>query len=188
MKKAYLLLCDGFEEVEALTAADIVKRAGVDVKLVAVYKEDIVRGTHDMKVVSDISFDSAESFDAKKFMDADAVILPGGMPGTANLKKSKAVLEMVKAYNTKGKTVAAVCAAPTVLAAAGLLEGREATCFPGFEADMAGAKIVSEAAVISGNIVTGKSMGCAVDFGLAIVESMFGIDEAEAVEKSIYRK
>lgn len=186
--KAYLLLADGFEEVEALTAADIMKRAGIEVELVSVYQKAVVTGAHGFEIGTKLAFKSLEHYDAKAFGNADAVVLPGGQPGTTNLKKSAAVLEMIKEYAAKGKTVAAVCAAPTVLALAGILEGREATCFPGCEKDMKGAKVISEAAVISGNVVTGKSMGCAVDFGLAVVESLLGIDQAEKVEKDIYRK
>lgn len=178
--KAYILLAQGFEEVEALTPADILKRAGVETYFVAVNGEDFVEGSHGITVKADMK---------EMLMDGDAVILPGGKAGTANLRASEAVREMITSYNAAGRTVAAVCAAPSVLGAAGLLENRHYTCFPGWEKEIKGNAIfVGGPAVIDGNIVTGKSMGCAVDFALALVMKLCGDEKAQAVEESIYRK
>lgn len=184
--KAYLLLADGFEETEAIATADVLKRAGIEVVTVSVYGEEAVRGTHDIYIDTDDYFEDPDEM-PDSFMDGDAVILPGGMPGTGNLAESGAVKEMLREYNDAGKLVCAICAAPSVLGAAGVLEGHEATCFPGFENKLGAATYVGGAAVISGNVITGKSMGCAIDFGLAIVGSLLGAEAATELEGSLYR-
>ena len=189
---AYLFLADGFEEVEALTTADILIRAGVDVKLVKVLTDinnpsgcKSVRGSHNIRIKPDLTL--GLDVTASDLMDGDCVILPGGMPGTKNLAASADVIRLIKAYNEAGKVVAAICAAPSVLGENGLLKGKKATCFPGFEDKLEGATVVNTGAVIDGNIVTGKSMGSAVTFGLAVTEALLGKDVAAKVEASIYR-
>ena len=188
--KAYIFLADGFEEVEALTTADIMIRAGIEVKLVKVPggtddKCRAVRGSHDIKVKPDLTLGTDIS--DNELLDADCVVLPGGMPGTKNLAASDAVINTIKAYDKAGKVVAAICAAPSVLGTNGLLKGRKATCFPGFEDKLEGAEKVDAGAVRDENIVTGKSMGSAVTFGLKVVETLIGKDAADKVEASIYR-
>ena len=201
--KAYLFLADGFEEVEALTTADILIRAEVDVKLVKIpAKSDLakdtteaspgsvsecksVRGSHNIKIKPNLTIGLDTTAD--ELLDGDCVILPGGMPGTKNLAASADVIKLIKAYNEAGKIVAAICAAPSVLGENGLLKGKKATCFPGFEDKLTGATVENTGAVIDGNIVTGKSMGSAVSFGLAVVEALLGKEAADKVEASIYR-
>jgi 4-methyl-5(b-hydroxyethyl)-thiazole monophosphate biosynthesis len=190
--KAYLLLADGFEEVEALTTADILIRAGVDVKLVKIpsstgtgHECKAARGTHDIKIKPDLTLNL--DINADDLLDGDCIILPGGMPGTKNLAASTDCIKLIKAYNDAGKIVAAICAAPSVLGLNGLLKGKKATCFPGFEDKLTGASVCSDGAVIDGNIVTGKSMGSAVSFGLAVTEALLGRNAARSVESSIYR-
>ena len=191
--KAYIFLADGFEEVEALTTADILIRAGVEVKLVKIPggTEDVshqckaVRGAHRIKVKPDLTLGVAIT--ETELMDADSVILPGGMPGTTNLASNITVVNIIKEYDKTGKVVAAICAAPSVLGENNLLIGKKATCFPGFEQKLKGATVVTEGAVIDGNIVTGKSMGSAVTFGLKVVERLLGKEASEKVEASIYR-
>ena len=191
--KAYIFLADGFEEVEALTTADILIRAGIEVKLVKVPEGTepaeknckAVRGSHNIKIKPDLTLNS--DITAKELMDGDCVILPGGMPGTKNLSQTPEIIEIIKAYDSQGKTVAAICAAPSVLGENGLLKGRKATCFPGFEDKLTGASVCTDGAVIDGNIVTGKSMGSAVTFGLKITEKLLGSTAAKKVEDSIYR-
>lgn len=201
--KAYLLLADGFEEVEALTTADILIRAGVDVKLVKIPAgsdpaKDItealpgsgsecksVRGSHNIRIRPDLTIGLDTTADS--ISDGDCVILPGGMPGTKNLAASTDCIKLIKTYNEAGKIVAAICAAPSVLGENGLLKGKKATCFPGFEEKLTGATVINTGAVTDGNIITGKSMGSAVTFGLAIVEALIGKETADKVEASIYR-
>ena len=190
--KAYIFLADGFEEVEALTTADILIRAGVEVKLVKVLVgsdplrgSDPTRGSHNIRVKADLAL--GVNVTADELTDGDCVILPGGMPGTKNLAASADVVRLIKAYNEAGKVVAAICAAPSVLGLNGLLNGKKATCFPGNEEKLIGATLVNTGAVIDGNIVTGKSMGSAVTFGLAVTERLLGKEAADKVEASIYR-
>ena len=212
--KAYIFLADGFEEVEALTTADILIRAGVEVKLVKVLvgsdpllssngvrplresdpidplrgsdpNDASVRGSHNIRVKADLAL--GIDVMADELTDGDCVILPGGMPGTKNLAASADVVKLIKAYNEAGKVVAAICAAPSVLGLNGLLNGKKATCFPGHEEKLIGADLVNTGAVIDGNIVTGKSMGSAVTFGLAVTERLLGKEAADKVEASIYR-
>jgi len=185
--KAYFLLCNGCEEVEALMTADILSRAGIDTVLVSPYGMKDVIGAHGFNIVTDMQFGSSGKYDEFTYGDGDAVILPGGMPGTKNLAASKGVAEMIRSYDHLGKLVCAICAAPSVLGANGLLQGHEATCFPGFEGTLTGAKFVGGPAVISGNIITGKSLGCAMEFGLAIVTKLLGEAKASQVEASVYR-
>ncbi|MCR5203681.1 MAG: DJ-1/PfpI family protein [Lachnospiraceae bacterium] len=204
--KAYIFLADGFEEVEALTTADILIRAGVEVKLVKVTlmgsdplresdpidssrgsdpNDAFVCGSHSIRVKADLAL--GVNVTADELTDGDCVILPGGMPGTKNLAASADVVRLIKAYNEAGKVVAAICAAPSVLGLNGLLNGKKATCFPGNEEKLIGATLVNTGAVIDGNIVTGKSMGSAVTFGLAVTERLLGKEAADKVEASIYR-
>lgn len=187
MSKVYILLADGFEEVEALATADVLMRAGVEVVLTSVYGDETVRGSHGIKVVSDRSFTSPDSFDSALFADADAVILPGGKLGTENLGRSNAVAEMVRAYYEAGKYVCAICAAPTVLAASGIVDGLEVTCFPGFETKLGDAIYVNEPVKVTGTVITGRSMGTAVDFGLAIARALVGADVAAKTEANLHR-
>ena len=188
MAKAYILLADGFEEVEALATADVLIRSGVETVLTGIDPAvQTVTGSHGIGVVTDRVFASSDSYDAGGFGDADAVILPGGKKGTENLKKSQAVAGMVKAYYEAGRYVCAICAAPTVLAACGILDGLEATCFPGFENDLADAIYVDAPVIVTGNVITGRSMGTAIDFGLKVAEKLAGKDVAEKTAHSLHR-
>ncbi len=185
--KAYFLLCNGCEEVEALMTADILKRAGIDTVMVSPYGMKDVMGAHGFHIVTDMQFGEANKYDEFTYSDGDAVVLPGGMPGTKHLAASKGVVDMIKHYDHLGKLVCAICAAPSVLGENGLLDGHEATCFPGFEGSLGKARFVGGPAVISGNIITGKSLGCAIEFGLAIVTKLMGEAKASQVEAAIYR-
>ena len=194
MKKVYLFLADGFEEVEALTTADILVRAGAEVTFVKVTGGDDgcmgVKGSHGFEIKADIFLAGGmnkPSDAVEKLADGDCVVLPGGQPGTRNLAASEAVKAVVNDYNAKGKIVCAICAAPTVLGGMGLLKGRTATCFPGCEAGLTGAEYTAKGAEVDGNIITGKSMGSAVTFGLAVAGVLLGKEAAAKVEASIYR-
>ena len=188
MSKVYLLLVDGFEEVEALATADVLIRSGVEVVLTGIVPEKSeVRGSHGFRIKTDDSFTATDSYDASQFGDADAVILPGGKAGTDNLASSRAVTEMVKTYFSQGKYVCAICAAPTVLAACGVLEGKEATCFPGFEDRLAGAVYKDLPVIVAGKVITGRSMGTAIDFGLAIAEQLVGKERAAKTGENLHR-
>lgn len=157
----YILLADGFEEIEAITPADILRRMELDVVLVGVSAKQ-VRGSHGIELTVD------RTLNQLKDQTPRAVLLPGGMPGTKNLDASKAVGELVLRTASDGGIVGAICAAPMVLGRLGLLQGRRATCFPGFEEHLAGAKKCGESVVIDGGIVTASGAGVAADFGFAV--------------------
>jgi len=179
-------MCDGFEESEAIVTADILARGGVTVKFVSPYGKFKAVGSHGFVVEMNDRFANADEYDGR-FNDADAVVLPGGKVGTDNLKASMAVKKMVRDYSDSGKIVAAICAAPTVFAAAGILIDKKFTCFPGCEAGIKNAEYTGAPCEIDGNTVTGKSMGCAVEFGLGILKKLKGEEAADAVEKAIVR-
>nr|MCR5431837.1 DJ-1/PfpI family protein [Lachnospiraceae bacterium] len=158
----YMLLCDGFEESEAIVTADILARGGIGIKFVSPYGKYKAVGSHGFVMETNDRFAGPDDYD-HRFDDADAVILPGGKIGTDNLKKSMAVRTMVREYSDSGKVVAAICAAPLVLGYAGLLSGKKYTCYPGVEANIKNAEYTSAPCEVDGNIVTGKSMGCATE-------------------------
>ena len=133
MKKVSIFLAEGFEEVEALTPADLLRRAGAEVTLVSIKAEKTVTGSHGISITADRLFEETD------YEDADLLVLPGGMPGTLNLKACEPLLALLKEHNAKGKKLAAICAAPTVLGHAGLLNGKNATCYPGCEDGLTGA-------------------------------------------------
>ncbi len=167
----YLFLANGFEEIEALCPLDLLRRAGLEVTTVGI-GGDRITGSHGIAVQADIP----DAF----FTDAnpEMIILPGGMPGAKNLDESRTVDAAIKAAARRGAYIAAICAAPFLLGRRGLLEGKEAICYPGFEKELVGARLSTKKVVRDGNIITAAGMGVALDFGLALVEVM--TDEAAA--------
>ena len=161
----YLFLADGFEECEALCPLDILRRGGIEVKMVGVGKEYIT-GTHGITVKADI-LESQIILDRK----LQGVILPGGMPGTNNLESNETVKRAVTFANENKKLVCAICAAPKILGGMGLLNNKNATCFPGFENDLMGANLSGNYVVQDGNIITAKGVGVAFEFGFSILEN-----------------
>lgn len=171
----YLFLANGFEEMEALVPYDCLLRAGVDVKTVSVSGDPNVRGTHGVVVRADMTVDQI-----KKGMP-DCVILPGGMPGAQNLFDSPVVRSVVSEAAAAGAVVGAICAAPFVLGRLGLLNGKKATCFPGFEGELEGAVYTGERVVRDGNIITGRGAGVAPLFAKALIEALCGKETADRV-------
>ncbi|MBE6781167.1 MAG: DJ-1/PfpI family protein [Ruminococcaceae bacterium] len=163
----YVFLADGFEEAEALVTVDILRRAGYKVTCVGVDKKEIV-GAHGIKITADIKTGEYSG------VDLEGVVLPGGMPGTRNLMANATVCNAAKTAFKTGKLVCAICAAPAVLGRLGLLKGKAATCYPGFEDDLIGARYVNAPSVTDGNIVTAKGAGAVFDFGFAIVDALEG--------------
>ena len=180
-KKCALFLADGFEEVEALTVSDLLFRAGIPTALVSVNKEPVVTSSHDLTVVADICIDALD------LNDYDMLILPGGMPGTPNLKNSRILTDALKEFFEAGKPVSAICAAPTILAELGLLSGKKATCYPTRLPVLAenGAEALDEQVVRCGNILTSQGVGTAIPFALAIIESILGKERADEIAASI---
>lgn len=182
MKQAFLFLAPGFEETEAIGTVDVLRRGGVDVTLVSLTGEGMVRGAHGIGVAADALFEEAD------FTSADALILPGGMPGTNNLNAHEGLKDLLKRQYGSGKYVAAICAAPIVLGGLGMLKGRKATVYPGFEPALTGAEVSCEAAVTDGNVITGHGPGLVYPFGLAILEALQGKDVAEETAAGLLLK
>ena len=182
MKNVYVCLATGFEEIEALTPVDILRRAGIYAKLVSITGNEIVTGARNINVKADLLFENID----KNW--ADILVLPGGMPGTTNLLAYEPLMALVKEYNENKKNIAAICAAPTILGKIGLLEGKKATCYPGMEADLIGAEAKTDSVVVDGNIITSRGMGTALDFSLELLSIMTGSkEEAKSMaEKVVY--
>lgn len=174
----YMLLGTGFEETEAIAPLDLLRRAGVETATVGINGK-IVYGSHGIGIEADLTLDQVEP------ASMEMVILPGGLRGVASIQASREALDLVRSAWENGKKVAAICAAPTILASLGILEGKNAVCYPGCEDKMAGAKMGNAAAITDGNIITGASAGCAVPFGLALIRALKGEEAARAVEAQI---
>lgn len=178
-KRALVFLAEGFEEVEAVTPVDFLRRAGIEVVTVAVGDRKTVAGARGIPVVADKTAAEAAG------LACDAVVLPGGMPGSKNLAASGEVDAVVREAAAKGKLIAAICAAPVVvLASKGLLAGKRFTCFPGMEKEAAGATWREEPVVVDGNLITSRGPGTAALFALAVIEYVLGRDAAEKVGKA----
>lgn len=179
MKKLAIFLADGFEEIEGLTVVDLCRRAGLDITMVSIGESLMVKGSHGIQVKADIRLQEAD------FNSLDMIILPGGKAGTANLEQCGPLLEQTDAFYQAGKYVAAICAAPSILAHRGILDGRKACCYPSFEQHLAKAELVREPAVVSGNVITGRGMGCSIPFGLAIIGVCCGQEKADEIAAQI---
>lgn len=174
----YLFLAEGFEEIEALTPIDILRRAGLEIKTVAVGTSKTVKGSHGIEVVADV-LESELGNDVP-----EVIILPGGMPGTTNLEESETVINTLMSAIINESLVCAICAAPSILGIMGYLKNKKATCYPGFEQYLDGANFTDERVVRDGNIITAKGMGCAHEFALCIVETLCGKEKADEVALS----
>lgn len=175
----YVFLADGFEEVEALAPVDLLRRTGLTVQTVGVTGK-VVTGSHGVAVAADILPEAVALDDA-----VEAVVLPGGMPGASNLDASPVVQAAVDFAAQNGKLVCAICAAPFILGKKGLLSGKRATCFPGFEEQLCGARVTDEFVSQDGQYITAKGMGAAVDFGLAVVKALCGAEAAAQLRAAI---
>lgn len=177
----YCFLADGFEEIEALAAVDILRRAGVEVATVSMNDELTVCGSHNIKVIADIT---AKDFPTDTSTVTGAVY-PGGMPGAETLSTGKNTLPSdIARYCVENEIlVGAICAAPIVLGRQGLLSGKKATCYPGFENELEGVAYTGKRVTVDGNIVTGRGPGCSVDFALALVEKIKGKELSDKIRE-----
>ena len=173
-----ILLADGFEEIEALTPLDILRRAGFDVRTIAISSK-IAIGSHGISVICDLGVDEV------KLDEVSMVIFPGGMPGSLNLDKSEFTDKIIDAVLRNGGRIAAICAAPLILGRRGLLEGRHAVCYPGFEDELRGAIIDAAPVVTDGNITTAKGMGVALPFSLELVRLLSGVSTMTELKKAV---
>ncbi len=176
----YIYLAEGFEEVEALTAADVLRRAGVDAKLVSISESLKVAGAHGICVEADLLMSQCS------YENCRMLVLPGGMPGTLNLGADEQLCRKLQEFAADSdKKVAAICAAPMVLGKLGILEGRRATIYPGMEGYLTGAQTDSEKVVISGNVITSKGPGTAMDFALTLAGVLCGEETAENLRRDM---
>ena len=174
----YVFLADGFEETEAIAPIDIMRRSGLRVAVVGVGGKTVT-SSHGVTVTADIEENEAV------FDELEAVVLPGGMPGTLNLEANATVQKFVDYAAENNIYVCAICAAPSILGHKGLLDGKKATCFPGFEKDLIGAQATGLPAVCDGKMITGKGAGAAIEFGLLISEKLCGESVSKKVRESM---
>lgn len=181
-KKVLVILADGFEEIEAITPIDVLRRAGLEVALAGLSGKT-VSGAHGVKFQADLMLDDYHSL-------PDAVVLPGGMPGARNLGESKKVAELIKKMDSQKKIVGAICAAPALaLAPTGILDGKKATCYPGFEKNFPASVSFSDArVVVDGNVITSRGPGSALEFALELVRRLAGREAAEALSEGLLAK
>ncbi len=184
MKKVILVLADGFEQSEALVPHDMLKRAGADILTVSVNDKREALSTHGIKVLTDLVL--SELPPAK---DIDLIILPGGMPGASNIEKSAVICDLVTEVNRHGGRIAAICAAPYIIGHLGILSGRRATCYPGFENELIGASVADTSGgglvITDGSITTASGMGVALKFGAELVALLYGNDVSAKILKGI---
>ncbi len=179
MKKAYVHFAKGFEEIEALTIVDVLRRAEIPTEMVSVTGQRQVTGAHGIKIVTDIVFEDVN------YNDSAIIILPGGMPGSKNLQEHKGLAEVLKAKSQNNEPIAAICAAPMVLGSLGILEGKQAVCYPGFEDYLTGATVKEQLAIKSENIITGRGPGAALNFALEIVREIKGKAVSDELAKGM---
>lgn len=177
--KGYVFFAEGFEEIEAVTVVDVLRRAGLEITTISITGNREVMGAHKIPIITD------ELFEYVDHQGADLLILPGGMPGTNNLAAHRKLGDLLVKHHMQEKWLAAICAAPSVLGGLGLLKGKNATCYPGFEPQLEGA-IISHAPVVQdGHVVTSRGAGTALEFALKLVEIASGIEKAKNLREGL---
>ncbi len=174
----YVLLGTGFEETEAIAPLDLLRRAGISVLTVGIDGK-VIYGSHSIGIEADITLDEVN------LCDVEMIVLPGGLGGVQSIGESEKAMDVIRFAHQNGKFVAAICAAPTILAQLGITNGLDAVCYPGCESKMGSAKMVTAPCVRSGKVITGTSAGCAIPFGLALVAALKGQAEADRIAKQI---
>ena len=179
MKKVCVLLAEGFEEVEALTVSDIIRRAKVTCDLVSI-KDKKVTSSHNVTIEADKIFDES--------MEYDLIVLPGGIPGATNLRDDERVINLLKKQNKEGKLIGAICAAPIVLGKAGLTEGRKITSYPGYEDELPNCDYLEDAVVVDGNIITSRGPATSMVFAYKLLEILGYINEVDSISSGMLYK
>lgn len=179
MGTAYVFFADGFEEMEALASVDILRRADITVQTVSVTDSLTVTGAHNVPIVCDVLINEHD------FSDAILVLLPGGLPGATTLNECEPLKQLIVTMAAEGKAVAAICAAPMVLGGLGLLAGRKATCYPGFDVYLKGATYTGHMTEVDGNFITGKGPGAAICFALTVVDYLLGADKVAELKQAM---
>ncbi len=178
MKKVVVFIAEGFEEIEALSVVDILRRGGVEVNMMSITDDPYVSGAHGIEVLTN-------TVNEYELTDEDMIVLPGGLPGADNLRKSSIVCEAVKQFIAQNKYVAAICAAPYVLGQLGVLKGKRATCYPGFQQHLEGAEYTAADVEIDGKIITGNGPASASKFALALLAALEGDSKSQQVAEGM---
>ncbi|MDO4297416.1 MAG: DJ-1/PfpI family protein [Lachnospiraceae bacterium] len=179
MEKVYVFLADGFEEIEGLTVVDILRRVQVETVTVSIMGKHTVTGSHGIQVEADAVFEDVD------FEDGTLYVLPGGMPGTKHLGAHEGLRKLLLDSFTAGKRIAAICAAPSVLGDLGILRGKKAACYPGFEARLTGAEVTSDQVAVDGTVTTSRGMGTAIPFALALVAQLKDQETSDELGRAI---
>lgn len=179
MKTIFVFLAEGFEEIEALTPVDVLRRAGLVVQTVSIMDEQVVAGAHGVPVLADKMFAEINP------EDAEMILLPGGLPGATNLDAHEGLGQLISDFAKAEKPLAAICAAPLVFGNRGLLQGKKATCYPGFETYLQGAEYTAALVEKDANFITGKGPGAALEFAFAIVEKYCGIGKVNELKQGM---
>lgn len=179
MSKIGIFMAAGCEEIEGLTVVDIVRRAKMEIEMISITDSKEVISSHGVTFLTDVIAKEAD------YASYDGIVLPGGLPGTLNLGADETVNKVIRQFAEEQKLVAAICAAPSVLGAAGILEGKNATCHPGFEEKLTGANVQFEPVVSDGNIITSRGMGTAIAFALEIVRYFADDAAVEEIKKGL---
>lgn len=179
MNQITVHLAEGFEEVEAVTIIDVLRRAGLNVVTVSITGNRMVKGSHNIEIKADLLFDDVD------YKKGEMIILPGGMPGSKNLNEHKGLKAQILDYQKNGKYLAAICAAPIVFGNLGILKGKRAVCYPGYEENLLGAEVLSVPFVVDGKIITGRGVGAALKFSLEIVQIAKGEESALLLRRAM---
>ncbi|MCQ2531487.1 MAG: DJ-1/PfpI family protein [Saccharofermentans sp.] len=179
MSKVTVFIADGTEEVECLTTVDILRRANIETQLVSITNSRTTVSSHNVTVVADYTFDEAN------YDDSDMLFIPGGMPGTTHMSEHEGLAELIKKFASEGKKISAVCAGPSVIGKLGLLDGKKATCFPGWEDKLIGATCTGEGVVTDGIFTTGRGLGFSIDLALELVKILEGQELADDIKGRI---
>ena len=182
MSKIGIFMADGCEEIEGLTVVDIARRSKLEIDTISITGKKEVTSSHNVTFLTDTTAEKAD------FASYDGIVLPGGMPGTIHLGENETVDRVIKEFAAEGQLVAAICAAPSVLGQAGILEGKRATCHPGFEDKLLGANVEFEPVVRDGNVITSRGMGTAIPFALEIVRYFLDDEAVEHVKTGLVYK
>lgn len=179
MSRLAVFFAEGYEEIEALAVVDVCRRCGIQVDMVAAYGEKSVKGSHNILVEMD------KTFEQLNFAEYDMLVLPGGKMGTENLEAHQGLMEQIDAFYRDGKYIAAICAAPSIFGHRGILKGRKACSYPTFESHLEGAQVTAGPVEISDHVITSRGMGTAIDFGLTIAGVLCGEEAAKEMAKTI---
>jgi 4-methyl-5(b-hydroxyethyl)-thiazole monophosphate biosynthesis len=179
MDQIFIHLAEGFEEIEAVTIIDVLRRAELNVLTVSVGKDRLVKGSHQIGIVADLLFEEVD------YSKGKMIILPGGMPGEKNLNNHDGLKSKIIDYQVNGKFLAAICAAPLVFGNMGILKGRKVVCYPGFEEHLSGAEIFNEPFMTDNMMITGRGVGAALQFSLEIVKILVGAERALQLKKAM---